>query len=542
MRADPNAIKAAIEARQKAELDDLIQEYARVGAVLTEDEQAELDALLEADTVQPYTFREFIELYNPRYKFHRAAEKLIAVLQLVADGYLNYVMVFEPPRHGKTELVTKLFPAYYLYRHSDRWVGVTAYSQAHANTYSRAARNFWRASQGQQADNASKAVTLWETGDGGGLWAAGIGGGATGKGGHLLIIDDPVKNAKEASSPVLQEAHREWFISTFDSRMEEGAALVVVMTRWHSMDLAGWLLSQELVLERPRHWHIVWFPMLSEGGPPLTPEGQPYFPTTCTIEDEWRPVGEPLWPARFPLQRCLDVKSRSGSYWWNALYQGHPFAREGTAFKLAWLGRPVLPQDVPRMDMLVRAWDEAASDEGGDSPDADWTAGVKMGRTPVPREHQPVNQVTKRENRITRRWIYYVLDVVRFKLLPGDRDEEMRRVAETDGTTVQQWGQQEPGSSGVDRVRAFLQLMDGFPAYFERVTGDKKLRFDPFAAAAQAGSVRYVQGDWNAEWKDELGQLWTGAHDDMADATASAYNRLAGVTSYDPREWATHTE
>ena len=85
----------------------------------------------------------------------------------------------------------------------------------------------------------------WETGQGGGLWAAGVGGPITGKGGHLLLVDDPLKNAEEAASEVIREKQKDWYRSTFYTRAEPDAAIVIIQTRWHEDDLSGWLLAEE---------------------------------------------------------------------------------------------------------------------------------------------------------------------------------------------------------------------------------------------------------------------------------------------------------
>src|SRR5205807_4079768 len=97
----------------------------------------------------PLSFREFIALVNPRYQFYRHCDELIDVLQLVADDLLHRVMVFEPPRHGKSELVSRLFPAYYLYRHPERFVGIASYGADLAYTLSRAARENFQRGGGQ---------------------------------------------------------------------------------------------------------------------------------------------------------------------------------------------------------------------------------------------------------------------------------------------------------------------------------------------------------------------------------------------------------
>ncbi len=216
-------------------------------------------------TAKAQTLRDFIREVAPWFKFYPHVEILIAVLQRVADGELHRVMVFLPPRHGKSELVSRLFSAYYLKRYPNRWVGLASYGADLAYTMSRAARENYRAAGG---GFATEGVENWETGKGGGMWAAGVGGPATGRGYSLGIIDDVVKNAEEAASETVREKQRDWWRSTFYTRQSPEAAIVIMMTRWHENDLAGWLLSEETSedrLEAQEGWYVVRAPALSDG-------------------------------------------------------------------------------------------------------------------------------------------------------------------------------------------------------------------------------------------------------------------------------------
>lgn len=144
-----------------------------------------------------YTLPGFIREVNPRYEVYRHCQELIGVLEKVVTGEIDRLMVFMPPRHSKSETVSRLFSSYYLRRHPDRWVGVNSYAADLAYTLSRNAReNFVTA--GGQLSGSAKAVKHWETRQGGGMWAAGVGGGITGKGFHCLpkcaIIETEIGN------------------------------------------------------------------------------------------------------------------------------------------------------------------------------------------------------------------------------------------------------------------------------------------------------------------------------------------------------------
>lgn len=285
----------------------------------------------------------------------------------MADGHLRRVMIFMPPRFGKSELASRLFPAYWLYRNPRQWVGINSYGAELAYTLSRAARENYQRSGGSVKDDAA-AVKHWETSEGGGLWAAGVGGPILGKGWHLGIIDDPCKNATEAFSPAIQETQREWYDSTFYTREEPNietgepdGALVIINQRWSDQDLCGWLLSQEVNEDEedsPERWHVVSFEAIKE-------EDEPELPATCTLEPDWRAPGESLCPERRPIAKLKKIRARTASYFWNALFQQRPSPRDGGLFKRGWfrpwrvegddLYRLVNPQD--GSSKLVKAAD-----------------------------------------------------------------------------------------------------------------------------------------------------------------------------------------
>src|SRR5579884_4108582 len=158
------------------------------------DPYAALDSILasiDPTPPAPLSFVEWVRQVAPRYQWYRHCQELADVLQRVADGELSRVMIFMPPRHGKSQTASRLFSAYYLYRHPDRFVGLASYAAGLAHTLSRAARDHYRRGGGLIRDDV-RAVEHWETPQGGGMWAAGVGGPITGKGAYLALVDDPL--------------------------------------------------------------------------------------------------------------------------------------------------------------------------------------------------------------------------------------------------------------------------------------------------------------------------------------------------------------
>lgn len=442
------------------------------------------------------SFHDFIALVNPRYQFYRHCEELIAVLQKVADDEMHRVMVFEPPRHGKSELVSRLFPAYYLYRHSERFVGIASYGADLAYTLSRAAREYYQRGGGLLS-RAASAVKYWLTRSGGGLWAAGVGGPATGKGWHLGIIDDPIKDAEQAGSEVIRAKQKDWFGSVWSTREEPGGALVVVQTRWHEDDLSGYLLSLEA--EESERWHIVNLPAIAD------PEDAPAFPPSCTVHPDWRTAGEPLCPERYPLERLVKVAKRIGEYFFGALFQQSPRARDGGMFRRQDF--PIVGA-APANARRVRYWDLASADVGK----GDYTVGVLVAKTPA--------------------GMYYIEDVVRGQWQASARNKVIKQTAQLDrakyGRQIKVRIEMPPGLAK-EAVDAVIRMLAGYSVKADRVTKDKVSRAEPFADQAQAGNVRLVEGPWNAAYIEEHLAFPKGKHDDQVDGSSGGFNDLAGA-------------
>ena len=404
-------------------------------------------------------------------------------------------MIFAPPRHGKSELLSRLFSAYYLSLFPDRWVGINSYAADLAYTLSRSARENFIVNGGQVKDDVA-AVKHWETAEGGGLWAAGVGGPITGKGFHLGIIDDPLKNAEEASSPTVNESHQAWYPSTFYTREEPGAAIVIMMTRWNQQDLCGWLLSQESEDEEPERWHVVSFEAIKEADPIE-------IPATCTLEPDDRKVGEPLCPERYSIAKLRKIAKRIGTYFWNSLYRQRPTAKEGNMFKLHQL--PIVNAAPAGSEVKrVRYWDLG----GSDSKKADYTVGCLMSIAPD--------------------GLFYVEDVERGQWSPRERNEHMLATCEADKLkfgAMPTWIEKVPGLA-VEVIDNIVKLLAGFPVHTEMAKNDKVTRADPFASQCEANNVRIVKANWNVSFRNELTSFPNGANDDQVDAASGAFSKL----------------
>jgi hypothetical protein len=307
-----------------------------------------LPAATAAEPAEPQTLRSFITEAYPRYGFHRWAEVLIELLQQVADGQISRLIVTCQPRLGKSLLVSKLFPAYFLQRYPQLFAAIASYSAELAYAHSREARHFYRVT-GHLLARDSAAVGNWLTRQRGGCIAAGVDGPFTGKGYSLGIIDDPYKGPGDAASPALRQKLIDWLRSVWVTRAEPSSVLgpdgstlpnlsaqVVVLTRWDHQDVIGWLYEQELG-EAPQQWTVLDLPAIAED-----PAERPKLPPTCTLIPDWRQPGEALCPERFPLPELIKIRARLGAYWWAALYQQRPSPATGSIFLRQWI-RPPFP-------------------------------------------------------------------------------------------------------------------------------------------------------------------------------------------------------
>lgn len=476
---------------------------------LTDDERVELDLLLSLP--EALSLREFATIVNPKYRWYRHCEVLADALERVANDEIGRLMVYEPPRHGKSELASRIFPAYYLYRHSDRWVGLNSYAADLAQTFSRTARDhFTHPSVGGHTRDDSASVKHWETPEGGGMWAAGVGGPITGKGFHLGIIDDPIKNAEEAGSEVIREKQKDWYRSTFYTRAEPDAAIVIIQTRWHEDDLAGWLLSLEHD-EEPERWHIVNLPAIAEPA-----DERPVFPVTCTVEPDWRKPGEALCPERYDATRLRQLRTKVGSYYFGAMYQQRPTSAEGGLFKRKWwqyhasveaLQDGVVLGDASptpsSFDLMFQSWDMNFKDKD----DSDFVVGQVWG--------------VKGPNA-------YLLDQVRDRMDMPTTLVAVRGMSAKWPRAVAKYVEDKANGSAV--VQTLRVKTPGFIPVEPK--GSKEARAAAASPYVEAGNVFLPAPElatWVHDFVNECAAFPVGTNDDQVDALSQALAKVGGM-------------
>lgn len=249
-------------------------------------------------------------------------------------------MIFAPPQHGKSELVSVRLPAFFLGKRPDDPVILASYSASLAEDKSRQVRQIVESPDFKTlfpnviTASDSRAVDHWHLeGHRGGLLAAGIGGPVTGRGAVLGIIDDPVKNWEEACSETLRKTCWEWYRTTFRTRIWENGSIILIMTRWHQEDLAGRLLN-----EQGEKWTVLRFPAIAERQDERNRNDKRLGLPIDQQDPLDRKGGEPLCPKRYSLPALESIRYDVGSIAWDFEYQGVPFSIAGGRFHAEWFG------------------------------------------------------------------------------------------------------------------------------------------------------------------------------------------------------------
>ena len=432
----------------------------------------------------------FVEKFNPDYQAGWVHKDICQRLEKFSDDVANKksprLMLFMPPRHGKSTLASIAFPAWHIGRHPHQEFISCSYSGSLSMSFSRKVRqllrepNYKKVFEKARLDPDSQSIESWLTTQGGGYVAAGVGGGITGKGAHVLVIVDPVKNREDAESENNRESTWDWYTSTAYTRLAPGGGILVILTRWHDDDLAGRLLTASE--DGADQWEVVKYPAIAEQ------------------DEEFREQGEPLHPERYNTESLEMIQKAIGPRDWTALYQQNPVSDEGDYFTREMVR--YYENDEIEYDRLryYCAWDLAI----GQKDRNDFTVGIVVG-------------VDEYDN-------MYVVDVVRGKY---DGFELVEKILDL----YEQW---RPGIVGIEKghiemaIGPFLQKRVAerglHEAYFKDLKvgrRDKEARARAIQGRMQQGMVYFPQDAvWTGTMIAELLRFPNGTFDDQVDALA----------------------
>jgi len=309
---------------------------------------------------------DFIKYTKTNYKKNWHNFVLCSYLdEFLNNPDFNRLMIFMGPRHGKSEIVSRRLPAYAFGKNPNLNIIACSYAADLAQRMNRDVQriidtkkyatifpetklfgaNVRTVAQGSYLRNSD----IFEVvGHFGSYRGAGVGGGITGMGFDIGIIDDPYKNWKEANSLTIQEAVWEWYTSTFYTRAEKDAKILITLTRWHDNDLAGKLIEQAKGDPDAEQWTILNFPSIFEG--------QEEF----TVPEDPREPGQAIWPWKYDEKKLLKIKKTLGSYLFAAMHQGKPAPVEGGILKRGWWKR--YRERPSKFDEIIQSWDCAFKD------------------------------------------------------------------------------------------------------------------------------------------------------------------------------------
>lgn len=406
------------------------------------------------------------------------------------------LLICLPPRAGKSELVSRCLPAYILGRDPDAGIIATSYS---ADLAMRNNRDVQRIIDSDRYREVFPGTELWgknvrTVADGaclrngdifevvgrrGSYRSAGVGGGITGMGGEYLLIDDPIKNRKEAYSHTYREAVWDWYTSTLYTRLSPGGGIILIQTRWHMDDLAGRLLAAAESGEGEK-WKVL------------------SFPAIATRDEEHRREGEALHPERYDLSMLERMRKAIGTRDWEALYQQRPVPDGGQVFKKEWMRRWASPPS--KFDKVIASWDMAFKDD----PDSDYVVGQIWGKKGAD---------------------VYLLDQVRGRMSFTETVEAFKALAEKWPEALEKLV--EDAANGPAVIDSLKRRLPGIIPV--RPEGGKVARAYSITPAWEAGNVHIpepVVRPWARDFEAELLQFPAGANDDQVDAMTQALNRL----------------
>jgi len=433
--------------------------------------------------------------------------KIDKILERYRNGESTYLIVTLPPRHSKSQIVSRGLPAFFKGRYPDSEVLITGYAENLLAKFSRDSRDkivdrlkFQRMFPDLRLSYKTKSVTEWNfESRNGSVSYAGILGGLTGKGYDLGICDDPFKNREEAESETIRNKVWDEFTESFLTRAAPVSITMLLTTRWHPDDVIGRIENR------------------------MNPNSAEYEPDFPKFEKFNYPArsekykGGYLFLDRFSELYYKQKFATMSSYAAASIMQGSPIPRGGNLLKVNRVRVHENEKDFPKNVVWHRVWDLAHSKKERVKSDPDWTSGSLLALS-----------YEKKEG-VSRPHLW-LKDVTRVRANAPVRDKQIKQTTTIDGDIVKV--AIESNTDSKDTYENFVEILKGIRTVIKIVsTKDKVVRATPLEPIFEAGNVHILRGAWNLEWIKEVGQFPNGKHDDQVDNLSSGYNLLksAGI-------------
>jgi len=457
------------------------------------------------ENVSPYNLAfknlgAYVALQNPNYIFAKHCIAIIKALMLVEQGKINRLIINMPPRHGKTNLISEFFPAWYLGRNPSNQVIFATYSFERSGDVGRKVRNQLTDPMhsmifpGITVSKDNAGMNRVSTTQGGNFFSVGVGGAIVGRGAHCFIIDDPVKSREESESELQREKLIDWFRSVAYTRLMPGNAIIVVMTRWHHQDLAGFMVDDL----KHENWHVISLPAIAE-------------------EDNdaiGRISGEALWPERYPLDTLYKIRETIGTREWTSQYQQSPVPSSGGMVHLDWFKRYKHNETLMRLEQckhdhkiplpyeinrIVCSWDTAFKESQLNDPSACTVWGITKSNT----EFYLLETFTDR------------LGFPALKKKVRDMYEKYRAISGKQVAVIV-----EDRGSGQSLIQE-MRKETGMPIIAFPPENSKQIRLDSVAPLIEAGRVFLPErAPWLVQYETEISRFPLWKHDDLVDSTS----------------------
>jgi predicted phage terminase large subunit-like protein len=434
-------------------------------------------------------FLEFIKHVYPGYKIGAHHARLAKLFEEIAQGKRKRVIVNIAPRHGKSELISYLAPAWFLGNHPAKKVIMASHTADLAVNFGRRVRNLVGSDQYKdifpdislQAD--SKSASRWGTNFNGEYFAIGVGGALAGRGADLFIIDDPhsEQDAKLGKSDVFLPAW-EWFQSGPLQRLMPGGAIVVVMTRWSKLDLTGQIVNQMVKNDDVDDWEVVEFPAI--------------------LEDK---MGNevPLWPEFWSIEELQARRAAIDVRYWNAQYMQNPVSEEGALIKREWWNIWE-EEDPPVCEFIIMTLD--AAQEANNRADY---------------------------NALTTWGVFFNEDVNNYNIILLNAIKQRLEFPELKQLCIEEYREWEPDafivekkSNGAALYQEFRRMGIPVGEFTPGKGQDKISRVNAVSDLFAGGVVWAPDRRWAHEVIEECNDFPAGANDDLVDSTTLALSRF----------------
>jgi predicted phage terminase large subunit-like protein len=431
------------------------------------------------------SFLDFVKHVYPGYKVGPHHLKLAQIFEDIANGKKKRVIVNIAPRHGKSELISYLAPAWFLGKYPQKKVIMASHTADLAVQFGRRVRNLVGSEPYHdifpqielQAD--SKSASRWGTNFGGEYFAIGVGGALAGRGADLFIIDDPhsEQDAKLNRAEVFVPAW-EWFQSGPIQRLMPGGAIIVVMTRWSKLDLTGQIVTQMERNEDVDKWEVVEFPAIDENE-------------------------QALWPEFWPVEELLAKKASIDIRYWNAQYMQQPTSEEGALIKREWW-QMWEEDEPPRCEFIIMSLDAAQETNNR----ADYNALTTWG-------------------------VFYNENVNNYNIILLNSIKKRMEFPDLKALVLEEYKEWEPDSFIVEKKSNGAALYQelrrmGLPiSEFTPGKGQDKIsRVNAVSDLFRSGIVWAPSRRWAMEVLEECNDFPSGVNDDLVDSTTLALARF----------------